>query len=533
MKRARQARTHACRDFLRLAQAHDLLSRAGAMLMKTSPKATVWTAGIALSGRLASILGLPGFTRWQALTAPVVVGGGLLGLGAALRYVPRILSGRLTTVAEANDLNLMEDYRKGQAVDQLNILWDKVFRYESALRYSVEQQRAEREQMRTLRQYVTDAVAGWEAQARKQLGIQSGKDRDDVVAAVLSERPLSNNLEKSREGFLASALYALRHCLPQSSEAYAIGFRLSLYEDFCDGAYFDPSDTKLTEQYAGHVALMQIKREVGFDTLDGLRQLPRQVTSKLWFALITRKIALGAGRAIQVLNDTYDTDAFNSQVLLWPGEEDAPWLARFDGARNELLKWRRCILTATLGREHERAAAVLDRAFLPNVAFATELRARFDPEYVEGTLDYTSKDEGQHVTNNLVGDLATLGCRDRDIAQARTFAERVRDEQAAFIDYACEQHPMLVENGPVRRALKIAFHIDKNGLKKQFQSPGRDTNRLRIDRQIEQAAANEATYTDHLMTLRLHHELTLIQLNAYKALARTLMTQPSESSPAT
>ena len=42
MKRAWKTPKHVCRDFLRLAQAHDLLSRAGAVLMKTSPKATVW-----------------------------------------------------------------------------------------------------------------------------------------------------------------------------------------------------------------------------------------------------------------------------------------------------------------------------------------------------------------------------------------------------------------------------------------------------------------------------------------------------------
>jgi len=519
----KKARGHTCKDFLRLARADDLLSRAGALLMKSSPKATIWTAGIALSGRLASVLGLPGFTRWQALTAPVVVGGGLLALGASLRYIPRMLSGRLTAVAEANDLNLMEDYRKGQALDHLNTLWNKVFWCESAIRYSAAERQAERDRIGAVRAHVEEAIRAWSADVREQLGIKSDKDLDDVVAAVLSERPLSNNLEKSREGFLVSALYALRHALPQSSEAYDIGFRLNLYEDFCDGAYFDPSDTKLSEQYAGNVALMQIKREVGFGKFDGIRQIPKQVTSKLWFFLITRKVALGAGRAVQILNEKYDTDIFNSQVLLWPGEEDAAWLERFEGAREEVLTWRRGIVTAALGADYERATRVLDRAFLPSFEFAAELRARYDPEYSAGTLDYTSEDTGENVTNSLIGDLEALAYRDKDLAKARAYAEKVKRQQAAFTDYLAAHHKQILDDGPALRAVKIAFHIDKAGLKKLFQSPYRPANRLEIDRQIEQAVVEEATTTNHhLIALRLHHQLTLLQLQGYKTLAQDL-----------
>ena len=43
----------------------------------------------------------------------------MLSLGAVLRYLPRVLTGRLKTLAEANDLNLMEDYRKSQTDQHL------------------------------------------------------------------------------------------------------------------------------------------------------------------------------------------------------------------------------------------------------------------------------------------------------------------------------------------------------------------------------------------------------------------------------
>jgi len=522
LKKAKKKHVHTCKDFLRLARADDLLSRAGALLMKSSPKATIWTAGIALSGRLASALGLLDITRWQALAAPVVVGGGMLGLGAALRYIPRMLSGRLTAVAEANDLNLMEDYRKTQALEHLNTLWDKVFWYESAIRYSNEERQTERDQIGAVRAYVEEAIQIWSANIRKQLGVASDQDLDDVVGAILSERPLSDNLEKSREGFLISSLYALRHALPQSSEAYDIGFRLSLYEDFCDGAYFDPSDTKLSEQYAGNIALMQVKRDIGFSKFDGIRQVPRQVTSKLWFFLITRKVALGAGRAVQILNEEYETDMFNSQVLLWPGEENAAWLEQFEGAREQVLTWRRCLVTAALGATRERAMGVLDRAFGPSFEFAAELRARFDPEYCTGALNYTRQEDGASVTNSLTGDLEALNYRGKDLVRARAYAHKVTREQAAFDDYLKEHHSAVLENGPALRAIRIAFHIDKNGLKTLFQSPEHQAQRTEIDRQIEQAAAEKATYTSHLIALRLHHQLTRLQLQGYQTLAQDL-----------
>jgi len=520
-KKARQSRRRVCRDIMRLARLDDLLSRAGGLLMRTSPKATMWTAGIAVSGRLASYLGLPGFTRWQALAAPVVVGGGLLTLGAVLRYLPRVLTGRLKTLAEANDLNLMEDYRKSQCIEHLNQLWDYVFWYESAIRYNDEERQLEREHIGAIREHVDLTIRQWKPAIREQLGLGSEQDQEDVVMAVLTERPLSNSLERSREGFLISSLYALSHSLPQSSEAHDIGYRMNLYEDFCDGAYFDASDTKLTEQYAGNVSLTDIKRQVGFGRIDALRQVPRQISAKLWFFLITRKVAMAAGRAVQFLNDTYKTDAFNSQVILWPGEEDAAWLEPFDGAREHILKLRKATITAALGCDFERAESVLERAFEPAFQSATELRARFDPEYVTGELDYTTDDTEARVTNNLVADVQAMGYRDEDIERARNYAATVRREQNALVQYL-KKHKFksILDNGPALRAVKIAHHINKDNLKKLIHTPIPET--AKITPLLHAVTESEPSQTTHLIALRLHHHLTALHLQTYKTLAREL-----------
>jgi len=237
------------RDFRRLISLQDLLGRAGTTMMRKSPKATIWTAGITSSGYLASYLHLPGFTGFQALAAPFVVGGGMLGIGAGITYIPRTISKRLTAIAEANDLNLMEDYRKSQVMQHLDVLWDKVFWYESDIRYTPGERAAQREQIVADTKYVTNAVRGWDGAALERLGARSEKDIDDIVMAIMTARPLSDDLERSREGFIISSVYALKHALPQSSQARQIGFRLNLYEDACDGAYFDESDVKLFEQY--------------------------------------------------------------------------------------------------------------------------------------------------------------------------------------------------------------------------------------------------------------------------------------------
>jgi hypothetical protein len=129
MKKQKNPGAKPFKDFWRLISPQDLLSSAGTVMMRKSPKATIWTAGITSSGYLSSYLGLPGFTGLQALVAPFVVGGGMLAIGAGIKYIPRTISRKLATIAEANDLNLMEDYRKSQALEHLNAIWDRVFWY--------------------------------------------------------------------------------------------------------------------------------------------------------------------------------------------------------------------------------------------------------------------------------------------------------------------------------------------------------------------------------------------------------------------
>lgn len=511
------------RDLRRLVSTQDLLGRAGTMMMRKSPKATIWTAGITSSGYLSGIFGLPGFTGAQAIAAPFVVGGGLFGIGAGIKYIPRTLFMRLTAIAEANDLNLMEDYRKSQVMHHLNALWDKVFWYESDIRYTPQQRAPEREQIAADRQHIAENIGRLDPGVLERLGGRSEKDINDIVTAIMTARPLSDGVEKSRQGFIISSLYALNHALPQSSQAKQIGYRLNLYEDACDGAYFDESDVKLFEQYIGSTTLAHIKKEVGFGRIDAIKQIARKMSWRFWFYFVTRKVATGVGRAVKYLNDRYGTDQFNSQVLLWPGEENAAWIKEFPGAREEILRLRQSVVKGALGNDYDNAVAVLERMLLPCFEFATSLRLRYDPEYCDGSLDYNCEDMGAAVKNNLVSDLQAYGYQQKDIDRAREYAANAQNAMSLFLTYLkAGEHKDLFDDKLALRAVKIAFHIDKNGIRKMFQEGAPGDNEAVIDSEIDKVVAEKDVYSARLTGLRLHHQLTMMQIAGYKDLARQL-----------
>ncbi|HUT45064.1 MAG TPA: hypothetical protein VMX36_02215 [Sedimentisphaerales bacterium] len=523
MKKKKNPGAKPFKDFRRLISPQDLLSRAGTVMMRKSPKATIWTAGITSSGYLSSYLGLPGFTGLQAIVAPFIVGGGMLGIGAGIKYIPRTISRKLATIAEANDLNLMEDYRKSQVLEHLNVLWERVFWYESDIRYTHEERLAELDRIIADKKYLRGEISGWNKGVLQRLGAGSEKDIDDIVMAIMTEKPLTDKIEMSREGYIISSIYALRHALPQSSQAKQIGFCLNLYEDACDGAYFDESDVKLFEQYIGNIALTNIKNEVGFGRLDAARQIAKKASWRFWFYLITRKIATGVGKAVRDLNECYHTNIFNSQVLLWPGEENAEWMNDFTGAREKVLKLRESIIRGVLGYHYENAAIMLDRMLLPCFEFATDLRLRYDPEYCDGSLDYVSEDKSINIKNNIINDLQAYGYRQKDINQMQEYAAKGKNDMSAFMDYLdTKGHKRLFDDKLALRAVKIIYHVNKNGIRKMFQDNRLAAHQANIDHEINKAVAQKEIYSGKLTGLRLHHQLTMLQIAGYKNLAKEL-----------
>lgn len=509
----------AARDLWRLISVNDVLDRIGTLMIRNSPKLTLLTAAITSSGYISNSLGLPGFSGLEAIAVPCLVFGGMLGSGTAMRFIPRAICSRLTTIAEANDLNLMEDYRKSQALEHLNVLWDRVFWYESDQRYSRIERTAERDQIIADRAFIGQQLRQWPKDVLSRLGIKKDEDIDKVVTDIMTSYPLTDKMEKSREGFIASSLFALRHALPQSSQARRVGYRINLWEDERDGAYYDRTDVKLFEQYFGNTTITDIKNEVGFCRIDHFRELPGKLSRKAWFHLITRKVAIETGRALKVLNVKYDTDIFNSQALLWPGEEDAEWLDDFPGAREVILRLRKSIIRNALGHNVEDAMRTLDRMLLPLFKCATELRFRYDPEYLDGSLDHDVEDmeDKLHIKNNIIDDLIDNKATQKDIDRYAQRAEQTAKDMSQFINYLDAEYAWLRNKKLALRAVKIAFHINKNGMKDLFNA--RSEN---LGAQIEKAVKEEPVYTHRLIALRLHQMLGMLQKKGYIDLSLAL-----------
>lgn len=523
MKVANRSYKALIRDIQRLGSTGDILSRAGTFLIRKSPRAASWTAVLTTTGFLSKPVSGLTISAIETLVVPLVVGGSMLALGLGLKYIPSAIWRQLTTLAVANDLNLMEDYRKTQLNAHLNLLWDEVFWHEANLRYTPEQMQEERGRIAAVEQIVRKKIKNWDKATREHLGIRNVTDLDDVVLAVMAERPISENLERSREGFFISSLYALRHALPQSTQKAKIGFGLALYEDFCDGAYFDQSDEKLFQQYVGHTTIASVKNECQLSKLSVLCQIPKKVSRKLWFSLVTRKVAMGVGKAVRGLNRQYNTDMFNTQVLLWPGEEDAAWVSDFPEAREKVLELRRQIVVSALGKTYENAVAVLDRVQLPCFEFALDLRVRYDYEYLDNSLDHKAPDTGETVMDNVMGDLDLYGYCEKDKLHMRQKVEVAGQDMAQFLDFLdTSPYRESAENGLILRAIRTAFHSNRNGIRKMFQNQRKPVEPQQINATIEAAINEHQAYSQKLIALRMHFQLTQMKISGYRDIVKQL-----------
>lgn len=470
------AQRGAVRDVSRLINLGDVIYQAGTLLYRRALRLTMLTAGIGLLGYLANFAGVAGFSVKQALALPLLVGGGMLIGKLLLRTIPAVIASRQMMIAQANDLNLMEDYRKSEANEHLAALWERVYRYEWAFR-------------------------------SREAGTTLPSDEGRQEFFVLAYRCLDSHMTQPRERF-------------------ELGIDLHHYEDWRDGAYFDRSDIKLVEQYEGDTTLTAVKREAGVGVLAGLAQLPTRLLQHAWFALITRAVARHIADAVDRLNREHRTEVFNSQVLIWPGEQDAPWLEQFPGAREEILRRRHRLMDRVFGPDRASARNLLDRMFAPNFELATRLRLLYDPEYCLGNLEY-----------DVLLDLsAAEHLQDRRLVRhAEKFAARARKELAHLQTRLEKDHTELLapERAEDLRSVRIAFHTDRDHAKRRLLAAvakgAADEALEAVTAPLVRAAVEDREhYSRRLLGLRQHHELTRLERLSYYKLVDALWPAPAE-----
>ena len=324
--------------FYRLAQFRDALSKVGRALYRRSFKYTAITSLATGIGHELPRLGMPGLDTVLAVALPAFVFLLAFGGGLALCFLPALISMGQMTAAEAADYNLMEDYRKNRMEEQLDTLWRRVFRYEARVHYTEEQIEAERELHDRHMEAVRSALEELNPGVLSYLGVdkdmepaERNRAMDRLVEALLRARPQCDRVEKTRRAFITSARYALDRHLPQEVEAAQIGFDVSQWEDWRDGAYFHSSDTHLRQQFKGNPTLQAIKREVGWTGMLNLRRLVQTGWQLVWFKLTARALSIQLGAQLSELNKRYRTaercKRFKAQMLMWPdGEKNVPWL---------------------------------------------------------------------------------------------------------------------------------------------------------------------------------------------------------------
>jgi len=484
MNRAGRRRTAVLGDLRRLIAPLDVLYTIGNLIYRRSLRYTLLTAGIALIGMVANWFGLPGFTVKQAIVLPLMIGGLSLAFGTLLKVVPSLIASRLLTVAQASDLNLMEDYRKSEVTKHLNALWDRLFKYECRLHLA--------------------AKASAESPT-----IRPGETENEAIA-------------RKKSDFFRRTNLALTSHLPQVQQMHLVGLDLRYLEDWRDGAYLDRSDTKLVEQFQGNTTLLTARAEAGMTGMASAMLFnPRRLAERFWFLFVTRMIAIQVASAVQRLNRKYGTDFFNAQVLLWPGTEDAEWLKGFEGARADVLHERKAGVRRAFGADFDTAREVLDHMLYCSFALATELRMRYDPDYCDGSLDY-----------DVLGDLANEGRSRRDFQRAKGFVKQAREDLQRLAEFVASHRPELLrpDNTEALRAVRIAAHVDLGGWKQTLRGgPAGGTSPAAEDvcRGIDDVLvlAKRDTISRRLVAVRMHHELTRLSRKGYHKLIKALAYQ--------
>jgi hypothetical protein len=470
------------RDIGRLIAPLDVLYQIGNLIYRRSLRYTLLTVGISIVGLTANLAGLNGFTVKQAVALPLLMGAATLGVGLALKLIPSVISSRLLTVAQASGMNLMEDYRKSQVDGHLQRLWDRVFSHECRLRLSAGR----------------SVYAGCKRQ---------------------HDEPLERTLLRARHQFLQRARDALSQPLPQTRQMQMIGIDLRFFEDWRDGAYLDRSDEKLMEQFEGDPALVEAQRACGMRSAwYRASTAPTRLTQAFWFGFITRSLATRVAGALRKLNSEYESDWFNAQVLLWPGEENQPWLDDFEEGRQQVLGERRKVIRGVFGPDERSARRMVNHMFRASVQRATELRLRYDPEFCVGELDADPLEDMAHFERD-----------GRPPEWTSHWVEQLTELHGAFLEFLYDRRPGLAEDhsNAQLRAVRVAFHLDRDQLRSQFaaaRTEGTPADELaeKLRSRIDEAAACAEDVGRSLVSVRVHHELTRLCCEGYTDLVLTL-----------
>ena len=499
-------------DYKRVIGVPQLLFLAGKWLKRKGIKYTV-VATVVTGGALAADIALGSridLGRLNMALIPGIIAVLTFGLGNTLIGVSNLFSSERLLVADANSMNLMEDRKKADMLAHLEILWDRVFKYESKLRNGKDDG-SESRKIKDNREKLAVFVRSWPKEVKKHFGIDDGAF-DEFISHIAQFRPLSDKMEATKEGFIVSAGFALTNSLPQKMQRAMTGFDFSLIEDWYDGAFFTFNDNKLKKQFSAHKTIRGIRNEIGIPARAKIKEALSGHPDPLWHGLTMKKIGMGVGTLMSRMNDRYvgkrKPNYFDAQDFLWKNDEsDNLILAAFgdngpkvlDDLKISRKKLIRQIFSDCSCNAHLQVYGMFGRDFLN----AMELRLNYDIEFAAGLLD-----------NNPIADIHELEevipCSVFSLKRAmkKTCIAKTNIEAA---DRLLAQYFPELDKEPLKvRAARITFHLNKH----RIQTLATEAPRKAIEI-LQRHIKGEPRYSERICLLRVHYELSRIQLFSY------------------
>ena len=426
-----------------------------------------------------------GGVRSLLLTGGIV--GVYLALAYGLKYGPALLQGKKRGMAEATNLNLMEDYRKQRQRRYLEPMWDDALR---------------------------DAPFGDFA----ALYANDPGEADEDGETPGLERLAAAADEDRRALFMEIADRLLDSASSQPEQERHLGTGMEMLEDLFDAGPFTVSDRKLEQNYDGHPRLLEARRLARERWTDPLHELVKRQAADLWFRFLRSSVSAHVGQAVGELNERYD-NTINAQRLLWPGTERISLggldRATASRARGEIREAQRALMHERLGADGATARRKLERAIGPMVELAATLRIRFDPDYVLGHI------------GDVAGDIADVEPRlTTDLATHRAAVKDVLERFERWLDAA---GPPLATREQ-RSSIRIAFYVNFEGMRDAFfaapddTAPGRDPA-FRVP--FCCVAGRPHPWTQMLTDVRLLHVLAAVRRREYEGLVAALGGYPA------
>lgn len=457
-------------------------------------------------------------TNLKMAAIPAIVALSTFGLGNFLECISNIFSSERILLADANNMNLMEDRKKADMNQHLKVLWERVFKYEAKLRdHYVDTDEIQRIKCNRIK--LKKLFMNLDPRCRKHLGI-TNENVDEFIKHVESFRPVSQEIPTTEEGFVTTARSVIPMPLPQRLQENLCGCDLSLLEDWYDGAFFTDTDRKVHEQFVANKTIRAIRQSVGINWYVKFLEALVGHPVPIWHVLTMKKIGTSVGSLIAMMNKKYIQFAkpafFDAQHFLWNDEENDLLIVQTFGDHgdivcNEIRQSRRSLFRNIFSHEQGTAHAHIYRMFGNDFINAMNLRLDYDIEFAAGLLDHTPFCDIHDLSKIML-------CPVYPEAKASYKIERAYRILKTVDRFLERNLPEVFDKPLYLRAARLGSMTNEHNVQQAMATDAVAAISIFRDRII----VSERRYTKRICLLRQHYELARLQLISYSRMVDEL-----------